>query len=85
MIKILAYKYATSADVVMQRTIKPTNYSVIQDNIQSTIKKLLFSDKYNYLLIGITGKMFICESVDNTTQVYSSRQIFYHPDENKIA
>jgi hypothetical protein len=84
MIKILAYKYPSSADVVMQRTIEPMHYSVLQENIQNTIKKLLFEDKYNYLLIGLVSKMFICESVNDKAQVYSSREVKYHPHESWI-
>lgn len=79
MIKILAYKYPSSADVAMQREVKPMHYSVLKENIQNTIKKLLFVDKHNYLLIGLGGKLFICESVNDKSQIYSRREIFYHP------
>lgn len=84
MIKILAYKYPTSADVAMQRTVKPAPYSVLQQNVKESIKKLLFVDKYNYLLIGLDGKLYICEVVDNKTHDYSRREIFYHPNQDDV-
>lgn len=84
MIKILAYKYPSSADVAMQRTVKPLHYSVLPQNVQESIKKLLFADKHNYLLIGIGGKLFVCERVNDKTQTYSRREIGYHPHANWI-
>jgi len=84
MIKILAYKYPSSADIAMQRTVKPLHYSVLQQNVQESIKKLLFADKHNYLLIGIGGKLFVCERVNDKTQTYSRREIGYHPHANWI-
>ena len=84
MIKILAYKYPTSADIAMQRNVKPMHYSVLQSNVQESIKKLLFAEKYNYLLIGLGGKLFICEAVNYKSQTYSRREIFYHPNQDDV-
>lgn len=85
MIKILAYKYPTSADIVMQRKVAPMHYSVFKTNVQETIKKLLFEDKHNYLLIGLDGKLFICEPVSVAAKKYSRREIFYHPNQDDVA
>jgi hypothetical protein len=84
MIKLLAYKYPTSADIAMQRTAKPMHFSVLKTSVQETIKKLLFADKYNYLLIGIGGKMFICEPSNLTKKEYTRREIEYHPHQNEL-
>lgn len=84
MIKLLAYKYPTSADIAMQRTVKPMHFSVLKDNVQETIKKLLFVDKYHYLLIGLNGKMFICEPVKLASKEYSRREVTYHPHQNEV-
>jgi hypothetical protein len=84
MIKILAYKYPSSADIAMQRTVKPLHHSVLQQNVQETIKKLLFADKHNYLLIGLGGKLFVCERVNDNTQTYSRREIEYHPNQDDV-
>ena len=85
MIKILAYKYPTSADIAMQRKVAPMHYSVFKSNVQETIKKLLFEDKHNYLLIGLDGKKFICEPVSVEAKQYSRREIGYHPHENYLS
>lgn len=79
MIKLLAYKYPTSADIEMQRTVKPMHFSLLKDNVQNTIKQLLFVNKYHYLLVGLNGKMFICEPVNFKNKEYSRREISYHP------
>jgi hypothetical protein len=46
--------------------------------------KMTRIDKYNYLLIGLVSKMFICESVNDKAQVYSNREVKYHPHESWI-
>jgi hypothetical protein len=84
MIKILAYNYPTSADIAMQRTVAPMHFSVFKSDVQETIKKLLFEGRHNYLLIGIDGKMFICEPMSIETKQYSRREIFYHPNQNDV-
>jgi len=84
MIKLLAFKYPTSADIAMQRNVKPLHFSVLKDNVQETIKKLLFVDKYHYLLIGLNGKMFICEPTNLKTKEYGRREVGYHPYQNEI-
>lgn len=84
MIKILAYKYPTVVDVDMQRTVKPKLHKSDAINIQNDIKKLLFRDKFNYLLIGLGNDMFVCEIADKQMQTYSRRQIAYHPHSDDL-
>ena len=79
MIKLLAIKYPTVIDLDIGRTIVPTKHESDKDNIQSLIKKLLFEESYNYLLIRLGDKLFICEPVSLKTDVYSNRLIAYHP------
>ena len=54
MIKILAYKYPTYVDVSLQREVKPLLFSSLKENVQDTIKKLLFDENHDYLLIALT-------------------------------
>ena len=84
MIKILAYKYPTVIDVDMKRDVKPKPYKSDAINIQNDIKKLLFTDRFNYLLIGLGGDMFVCEVVDKKKQQYSRRKIAYHPNSDEL-
>lgn len=84
MIKLLAFKYPTVIDVDTQRKIKPIHFSTNTQNIQELIKKLLFENKFNYLLIGLDNKLYICECVDSKNKLYSRREIFYHPYQNEI-
>lgn len=68
----------------MQRKVAPMHFSVLKENIQETIKRLLFVERYNYLLIGLEKKMFVCEPVSINTKQYSRREIFYHPAESRV-
>lgn len=84
MIKLLAIKYPTVIDLDISRTIVPVKHESDKNNIQSLIKKLLFEERYNYLLIRLGDKLFICEPVSLKTDVYSNRLISYHPASNQL-
>ena len=84
MIKLLAFKYPTVIDVDTKRKVKPIIFGTNAQNIQELIKKLLFEDKFNYLLIGLDNKLYICEVVDSKKKLYSRREVSYHPYANEI-
>lgn len=84
MIKILAYKYPASPDVTLKRQVEPLVVNVTKETIQDTIKTLLFVNKYNYVLIGLNNKLFICEATEPKEKQYSRREIAYHPHEARI-
>ena len=84
MIKILAFKYPTVVDVDTQRKIEPISFETTIENIQQSIRELLFEKKFNYLLINLENKLYICEVVDVKKNLYSHRTIEYHPDMDKI-
>ena len=84
MIKILAVKYPSVIDVDTKREVRPVKYTSDAKNIQQLIKKLLFQEQFNYLLIGLDNKLHICEPIDVATQQYSRRIVDYHPFANEI-
>lgn len=84
MIKLLAVKYPTTIDVDTQRKVRPVHYTSDAKNIQDLIKKLLFQERFNYLLIALDNKLHICEAIDSATKQYSRRTVEYNPFANEI-
>ena len=82
MINLLAFKYSTSLDVAMQKIPTPVAFSISKKLIQSTIIKLLFEDNYNYVLVTIAEKLYICEPIN--LKNYSTREINYHPNQRQL-
>ena len=46
-------------------------------NIQTTIRQLLFTDNYDYVLVMYNNTLYVCEKKSDVE--YEKRQIFYHP------
>ena len=86
MIKLLAIKYPTSLDIKLNRDTSPllvTMDSVVE--VKDRISDLIIKEKYDYILIKLDGKLFICEMANPAKLVYSHRQIHYHPYEDHLA
>jgi hypothetical protein len=77
--KVLGVKYPTYYTMGSVKTQNNINLVPIDDavKIKTTIHKLLFEDKFNYVLVGYNKKMFICERHDDTQ--YSRTDCVYHP------
>jgi len=78
--KCVGVKYPRSTSVP---GTKSDVISFVDKNIiQSTIKEMLFIDRYDYIIIFYNKELHICEK--NTETTYSRREILYHPLGNEL-
>ena len=85
MINLLAIKYPSSLDIKLNRDTSPVRFSVeTETEVKHCMAKLLCKEKYDYVLIKLNGKLFICELIAPEKAKYTYRQIHYHPYEDRL-
>ncbi len=79
MIKIACVKYPNVLDVDLRRKREPVIFTTCEQQIKPSINHLLFTEKFNYLLINLKNKLYIVEPIDREKKSYSNRSVEYHP------
>jgi hypothetical protein len=84
-IDIIAVKYPTAQDIKQNKDVPPVKHETEHENIKQRIQKLLFEDKYNYLLInvpsgiGMTEGVYLIDVIFEKNKSYNSRLCNHHP------
>lgn len=72
--KCIAVKYSRGNVV---GDISAVHSFIDRMNIQITIRQLLFTNNYDYVLVMYDNTLYVCEKKNGAE--YEKRQIFYHP------
>ena len=85
MTKVLAVRYPSSVDRVRSDTNHLRKVIDVEDAniIKNLIGELLFNVnelfRYNYCLINHDNKLYVIEATDYDKNLYSRKQVGYHP------
>lgn len=84
MTKVLAVKYPSSVDRVKSNTDHLHSvYDVEDSDVKVKLGELLFNlnslFRYNYCLIKYSQRLFVIEATDYDKNIYSRKEVSYHP------